>query len=607
MMGGTGWTGKDRRGAVRVHRSSGRLGRWVPLLVLLLFIAAAAGRGAPIKVRSVRFTGNAFFSVHELSALMTLQPGTAYSPERLSADLGRLEEAYHDQGFLDASVGVADTLISRAAEAMDIRLAVAEGRRSIVGSIHLRGVTLLPPGVEDQFSVRPGQPLSVPLLERDLDDLLRQYEKLAHPYARCSVESLRAKPGDNVDTMDIGIVVDEGPRVAINELRVEGNKETRTGVILRETHIAAGDPYDPARVEAIRRRLLKLNIFSSVDEPRLYMHDQQNGLLIRVQEGSTNTFDGVLGYIPSTAGQAGYLTGLASISMRNLFGTGRKLQLRWQKEDRRSEEIQAQYLEPWVFGLPFNLGGGFLQRQQDSTYVQRSLDLRFEAMAADNFIAGFTLNSQRVIPSVDSLYQSPIPASSTLAFGADLAYDTRSDPVNPLSGALYRIAYSIGRKRATPSAITGLGGGTTTIQRLQLDLEGYLQVVRRQVVAIGLHGHDVRGGNIGESDMFRFGGATTLRGYRENQFLGTGVAWTNAEYRFVLDRRSFFFLFFDTGYYSRPADEIQAIASAAAFKYGYGFGVRVDTPLGNIGVSFALGQGDTFSTAKIHVNVINEF
>ena len=48
--------------------------------------------------------------------------------------------------------------------------------------------------------------------------------------------------------------------------------------------------------------------------------------MIRVQEGNTNTFDGVVGYMPGTGtGDEGYLTGLVSVSMRNLFGTARKL------------------------------------------------------------------------------------------------------------------------------------------------------------------------------------------------------------------------------------------------------------------------------------------
>ena len=42
-------------------------------------------------------------------------------------------------------------------------------------------------------------------------------------------------------------------------------------------------------------------------------------------------------------------------------------------------------------------------------------------------------------------------------------------------------------------------------------------------------------------------------------------------------------------------------------RLGYGAGLRVDTPLGLIGVSLAFGKGDTFGTSKLHVRLANEF
>jgi outer membrane protein insertion porin family len=103
------------------------------------------------------------------------------------------------------------------------------------------------------------------------------------------------------------------------------------------------------------------------------------------------------------------------------------------------------------------------------------------------------------------------------------------------------------------------------------------------------------------------GGARTLRGYRENQFFGSRIAWTNTEYRFLLARRTFIYGFVDTGYYFRPKDDLRLSPKAEGFKYGYGLGLLVETSLGYLGVSFALGQGDSFNNGKIHFGLINEF
>ena len=576
--------------------------------LLVFLLAAVASPGHAAVIRSLTVTGNSAFAAREILSWLSSQPGLRYSGSVLRNDLAAIEDHYRARGFLAGHAEVADSLLTSDSAGITLTIRIDEGRPSILGSLRLRGTPSIPADAAQEFEVRPGEPLNPELLERDFDALLARYERLGRPFARCAIDSMTTHPGPSEDTLDILVGVDEGPRVTIDQVRVQGNRETRADVVTREARIVPGEIFNPVKVEAIRRRLTRLNIFSSVEEPDLYMREGHGGLLLRVREGSFNTFDGVLGYVPaSVPGQSGFFTGLASISMRNLFGTGRKFSIRWQREDQRSQEFTLRYLEPWLFGQPLNVGGGFLQRQQDTSYVDRTLDARIELMASEDLTAALSLRSERVIPSTDSTFVSPVPASSTVAVGADLQYDTRSDPISPSSGARYRMEYSYGHKKASPSAVTGTGGGPSAVQRLLLDVELYVRVIGRQVAALGLHGYDVRGGDVGESDMFRFGGTTTLRGYRENQFLGARVAWTNAEYRFLLGRRSFFFLFFDTGYYSRPADDIRNQAAAEAFKYGYGIGVRVDTAIGNIGVSFALGQGDSFSTAKIHVGIINDF
>jgi outer membrane protein assembly factor BamA len=139
-------------------------------------------------------------------------------------------------------------------------------------------------------------------------------------------------------------------------------------------------------------------------------------------------------------------------------------------------------------------------------------------------------------------------------------------------------------------------------------VELFYETFSRQVAALGLHGRELRSDDIEVSDLYRFSGTNTMRGYRENQFLGSRIVWTNLEYRFLMAKRSFFFGFFDFGYYYHPAIAKSNITSSSEnAKYGYGIGMRIETGLGIIGVSFALGKGDSFSQAKLHFGIINDF
>src|SRR5262249_33856638 len=248
------------------------------------------------------------------------------------------------------------------------------------------------------------------------------------------------------------------------------------------------------------------------------------GLLIKVEEGNTSTFDGILGYAPSGSGGGdAALSGIVTVSMRNLFGTARRLDVHWQRDNSLSQEVALQYAEPWALDLPVTLSGGFRQRQQDSTYITRGMEAQADLLLTDAVTLGGVFSHSAVIPASGNP-GTAVSDSRTITAGLDLRVDTRDGLVSPSSGALYRSAYRIGTKRVYNS------GADETVQTVGLDADMYLSTFERQVLAIGLHGRQITADRIELSDLYRFGGTNTLRGYRENEFLGTRVAWTNTEY-----------------------------------------------------------------------------
>lgn len=567
--------------------------------------ASRASTLPPAVISGVAVEGAAAFTQREILSWLTLRSGETYSRAACDNDLLLVVERYRSEGYLNPLVK-AETHFSTDSASVDVVISIDERRRTILGGIGVGGNSAIPSAeLLGLIDSKAGGPLDQELLETDVAALLTAYEKRGYPAARCVVDTLTLSAGEAVDSVSVLLLIDEGPRVHIQEVRVDGNRDTDADVILRESRIRIGELYDPDRMEEVRQRLLRLNIFSTVSEPELYLRKDAGGVIIRVQEGNTNTFDGIAGYMPGTAaGEKGYFTGLISLSMRNLFGTARKLQFRWQKEDRNSQELSVGYLEPWLFRLPLNLGMEFQQRRQDTSHVRQGGSVRTEWMFSDILAVSLIGSAESVIPSADST-AARVPRSSTLSAGIEVLYDSRDDLYSPTGGARYRADYHYGRKSVEQHR--GINGTSGSVQRFTVDLDSYLSVFSRQVVALSIHGRQVQGAAIDESEYYRFGGANTLRGFRENQFLGTKVGWVNTEYRVLLARHSFVYAFVDAGYYYRPADPSPGIAASEAFQYGYGVGLRFDSPLGNLGVSFALGKGDSFAQGKVHFGLLNEF
>jgi outer membrane protein insertion porin family len=185
-------------------------------------------------------------------------------------------------------------------------------------------------------------------------------------------------------------------------------------------------------------------------------------------------------------------------------------------------------------------------------------------------------------------------------------YDTRDYPLNPRSGIFYNSNYTFGLKHNLGPSYLFTQDSLARNENLHsifLHFEFYYPLWSNQVFAFSLSGKQVKGNQLQLTDYFWFGGSRSLRGYRENQFRGSSVAWTNLEYRFIMARKARIFLFNDWGFYSA----LEQGSVKQEILPGYGLGLRFETPLGIMGVDFGLGKGDSFREAKIHFGLVNRF
>ena len=568
------------------------------------------------KIVSVGFYGNHYFSQRELLQFLPFSREAGFSHGRVDTSIQTLMDHYRQEGFFFAKVDSVQRTSSTDSATVGLNFFLNEGKQSLIARIGISGMTVFSPDeMRSQFETVPGALLHRATLEKDIDNVLIRYENSGYPLAKVHVDSLQIDSLD-ISKLSFDLAVTEGPRVSLTEIKVEGNTSTRGNVIAREAYLRPTEIYDQEKVDGIRRRLERLGIFSSVGEPQLYLsHDPgsadtvSGGISIAVQEGNTNNFDGIVGYVPPAAGGgSGYFTGNVFVSMRNLFGTGRKVVVRWQQETQSTQQLEATYDEPWVAGYPVNAEVGIFQRKQDSTYIKTRFDFRADVNLTTDLSIAATLSQESVVPSANLTYFS-VFESNVLSVGGEIHYDTRDDIRNPTSGISYATAYSRGTKKITgPEQYLSLAPDQSfLVEQLSMDMECYLPLFTRQVLLAGFHGKKITSDQLEQSDLFQIGGTNTVRGYLENQFYGSQVLWSNFEYRFLTGRLSNVFGFVDAGYFSKPPDILHALPSQEKFLYGYGVGTRLDTSLGILQVSLALGEGDTFSTAKIHFGIANNF
>ncbi|MBE2226672.1 MAG: BamA/TamA family outer membrane protein [Ignavibacteria bacterium] len=562
------------------------------------------------KIRSFDIAGNNFFSDKEIHSFTASKPGAMFSLQQFEIDQRYIIKVYQDNGFIDCKIITSGSEYNFDSTEVSLGLTLEEGSRVIIGDIVIEGNRLFTTSfLKENMDTKAGEILSSISLNADMSEILNLYESKGYTFASVAVTGIEEYTDGAGKKLRVNIKIDENDRIKIDNITVEGNTVTKKDVIVREIALGEGNSVSKENLIEIRRRLENLGYFESVEQPKILKYKSSTVLLIKVKEGNTNTFDGILGYVPpSQSDDNGYFTGLVNLSIRNLFGTGRKVEARFKKEIKTTQELELNYAEPWVLGYPLNMNFAFLQRIEDSTYIKRDLNLRADALVTKRITISALFDFERVIPNTTGNLFT-IFDSRVLGAGIEIRYDSRDYIYNPQSGILYRTGYSVGQKKIYNTAsFPNLDiPGDFTVQNGAMHIDFYSSFFKRQSMLAGLHGVEIRSPRFEAADLFRLGGNSTIRGYREGQFLASRAAWGNLELRYSLTRRSYAAIFYDAGYYLKPKDDIYNIPSQEGFIYGYGLGVRIETSLGMFGVSYALGKGDSILEGKIHFGLVNDF
>ncbi|NLH61442.1 MAG: BamA/TamA family outer membrane protein [Ignavibacteriales bacterium] len=582
----------------------------------IVFFLALSFRLQPQILSSISIQGNSAFSDETYLRWIDLPPRSSLFPGYRDTVQNRISEYLSANGYFFSEIDSIAPLFSDDSSRASLQLFLKEGPLAIIRSLKFTGADTSSSPELIQLYQEVYSLLEEPFVPVQFEQLISLYidelEKQGYPFAKITVKSIFIDPDSSSAnySADITLLLDYGLLGRFNKIEIVGNSSTKAYVITREIKITEGENYSYSKISDIPRLLNRLRFFEPVPEPEFYFNSRNEGILrISVKERNTNNFDGIIGYVPSGKEGDGYVTGLVNISLRNLFGTGRAASVRWQKLDMFSQELELKYLEPYIFSYPFNIGGGFFQKKQDTTYVQRKFDAYIEFLATNEITFALTFGSESVIPTISDVPRFIVFNSSLVLTGLNFRIDTRNDPFSPTSGLLFinSYLYSLKKINGPEEFIPQNFERSINLQRLSVDFSYFWEIFNRQVIAVGLFGRELRGSHLEISDLYRLGGTNSLRGYRENQFLGSRVLWGNLEYRFLLSRRTYLFSFFDTGYYLRKADSLLKVEESSAYKSGYGLGINLETGLGVLSVSFAMAKGDSFSEGKIHFGIVNEF
>ena len=353
--------------------------------------------GEKLRLREIRFAGNAALESDELTADMKTKPwrfwsyatrfldnsGT-YSEPVFLQDMRSVEQKYTDRGYLQ--VDLAEPRVDAEDGGLVVTVDVKEGEQFRVGKLGVSGdETADVDALHEKLELKEGEVFNRSFLTRDVESLTHHYTDRGYYLAAVT-------PGTDLSEsekkVDVDFQVERGALHFVREIEVAGNTTTIDPVIRRELQMVEGQLWSARAIDVSKRRLDGLGYFEEVSfEPKPTDQPGELALNVRVVEKPTGSISFGAGF---SSQDSFVLSG--SIAQSNLFGRGYGVSLSADIGG-STDRFFFSFSDSYLFGSSIGFGGTmFLTNVQfeDFDERRRGIDLNFgHALNEENTARGY--------------------------------------------------------------------------------------------------------------------------------------------------------------------------------------------------------------------------
>jgi outer membrane protein assembly factor BamA/autotransporter translocation and assembly factor TamB len=560
--------------------------------------------GIPVSGHRIRFVGNEHLNSKQLEEAIRanridFEPW--FDPKVLERPLRAL---YSQHGYLRPEITIGPLEIDGTEGILPVR--IVEGPQAQITSVSWTGVP-----TEHEYIVKGSLGLQLPqaFLTADVNGARRRVERAYQTIGFNNVDvQLTPQIGPD-DSVALTFAIEEGPQQILQEVTVTGNAQTAGTVITEALHFEIGKPVNRDEWAQARKRLYDTNVFRQVT-----LEAAPTGTLPGGQQ-AVRADVAVQEYPPWTVRYGAQLQGdreedlqsfirkqnfgvVADIKNPNLFGralTGGLFgQYQWDQRDAvlflaTSRLFGFHAARSTLFG---SLSQVRLRDDRQNilaiSHISRvTAEQRWKRRGLQ-VVYGYRLERNRTFDP-DPSPLDPFPLDTVTYVGklsSAALWDRRDDPLNAREGTFSSVSLDV----SSPWLASDLRN-----RKLLLQQHYFYPLSDRIVFASRAQlGFAFGPDELLTTDAFKAGGATTVRGYAEDSLGprgllglpsgGQALVILNGELRAPLYRWMRGVAFVDAGNIFGSDQSV----SLGQLKVGYGFGLRLDTPVGLIRVDFGI-------------------
>ena len=411
---------------------------------------------------------------------------------------------------------------------------------------------------------------SIKIKTREFSDLTNQLLEQIDRKGNSFSEITYVNPLLKNDTLFLEMKISNSSSRKIDKVITRGYEDFPKKFITKYFLIDKNTVFSKKKLNQVSALSNKLDFIKEKKAPEVLFKKDSTHLYLFLDKIGTSSFDGLVNFSSKENGKGLLLNGNLDLKLNNTFNTGEKFEIIWNKVSDEKTDFKINSYVPYILNSKFSTTLEFYLYRQDSTFINTNFELKTDYSINQKSHASILYSSEK---SNYLLNISNNDLASYSNYFIGLGYELKKSSTSNLykyKNGL-NLNLTIGKRKTDTESINQLKFHFSAFANVQINNRGYLNIKNES----GL----LTSKNYLLNELFRIGGANSIRGYNEQSIFTNGYSYSNIEFRYSLDTSSYLYSITDLGIYKEnTTNKIKKLLGIGA---GYQF--RINNNLVNLG------------------------
>lgn len=419
-----------------------------------------------------------------------------------------------------------------------------------------------------------------------LNSLTKFYQNNGYPFVKIYLTEHQI----HENFLSTKLIVEKSESRIINKIIVNGYPDFPKKFLKNKLQLSESQIFDKSKIENLSKKISYLPFVSEIRNPEILFTKDSTYIYLYLEKLKNNSVDGIVGFSSSENQKGLKFNGHLNLNLLNVLDKGEKFSLNWLSDGSNSQSLQTGLEIPYFAGSPFILKYGLDMYKKDTLYfsMQNKLGISYEIN--DNSELGFEYNhlNSNIIESNSENNYSDIHNNF---IGISYQFSLQNpDKLFPLKFSLENIFLS-GKRNSSQQ------------WKYEMKLTYLIKINERKYIQIDNQTALLISDKYFDNELFRIGGAKTIRGFQEQSIQAEKYNYFNLGYHYITSQNSYFSILSDVGYVKSNTKNY------IVYSYGLGYTFGYDSGLFKIQYFIANTSNEKFSLKNsfLHVNFTQNF